>query len=1225
MSSKAAIYRSLVIALVFLITGAALEIIIPGKVRDKQWAAAKIGTRLEETLKVQIKILDKAIAEYKSGVPEINSLREGGKKFSLLVYENDSLLYWSSNKIDFDPVDVKPGSIEYVQSRNNVYRVISKKSGNKVYYLLHTIYNRYINSGEYFESGFSKDYDLPQSVDISLKPENDATLPVIENGKIVFYCSSPAPVPTGSIPYFFYFIGICFYLVFVYRLSEGKKLRSWKIAGTGILLLIMVISACICLKLAFRDFFNFRLFTPELAALSDFLPSLGQLLAFILFIICSLQLLKWWVVEKYNIEMISENQKIVPFFFTLIALAIFSLNYFLFISLIRMLVLNSTINFDFNEISEINFYTIISMLAIFGLFMISALSCRIISRIIPVKGAFRIFLPIAVIVFAILGCVCFYLNMANGFLIVCLCIMSLFQLVLLGFPKSLETKNYILSLVITCGFLAVALNQHIVTKENEFRKLFANKIINNQNIENETSLAEAENELIASNAINRFFYSNNTDHNDLEQNLKYKYFSRYLKNFDVQLMRYDSCGNDITANTLSYTNINNLYNSANRRSISNYFLFIKDVSYLGGYVAKYEICPAKIVYGHVFILLKPKIRSSEYFFEDFFETDDDKRQIRDYSYAIYVNNELVKGLGSFPGRLGKSSSFNNLPDAAIYDEEGYSYLVEKVDANTKLIVAKKSRDFRQNFHIFSFLALFYLSLTGIWFLFLYIFSTFLHRFNESKSASGINYFLQKNFNLVNLKRLFLGAKIRMALFALVFFCFSAIIYFTLSNVNRTFNERQEAELDKKMALIVSELEENLNTNNVSNEDLLIKHLSNTHEVDINVFNTSGRLTEATNTRVYIDGLLSTVMHPKAYFELSKNNRFSFKQSERIGKLSYLSMYNALFDSRHRLVGYVNLPYFSKSFDLNNEFSKYLGSLLNVFTLLLLFTFLIATAISNALTRPLQLMIRRISQFKLGSQNQPVVWNQNDEIGQLVSQYNLMIKELESSTEKLARSEREGAWREMAKQVAHEIKNPLTPMKLNIQYLQLAWARQDEGMDETFKNVCTVLINQIDALSKMAEEFSSFAKMPDAKMQSFKLSDLLNESISLFEREKDFEIISEENIPEVEVNVDKVQLQRVFTNIFKNAQQACISGHHCSVNVTVLLQNNMAVIAFKDNGSGIADELKEKIFSPNFSTKTSGMGLGLAMSKKIIESLQGNMWFESVAGNGATFYISIPFS
>jgi nitrogen fixation/metabolism regulation signal transduction histidine kinase len=235
----------------------------------------------------------------------------------------------------------------------------------------------------------------------------------------------------------------------------------------------------------------------------------------------------------------------------------------------------------------------------------------------------------------------------------------------------------------------------------------------------------------------------------------------------------------------------------------------------------------------------------------------------------------------------------------------------------------------------------------------------------------------------------------------------------------------------------------------------------------------------------------------------------------------------------------------------------------------------------------------------------------------------MILELEDSTSKLAESERQGAWKEMAKQVAHEIKNPLTPMKLSLQHLQFAIQRNDENLQEKIKKTTQLLIEQIDSLSAMAEEFSSFAKMPEPKMELINLTHVLDSAVSLFSKEENVTLDYLPLSSTIMVMADQHQLGRVFTNILKNAIQAIPEDRKGLIRIRAEVTPQQVNVSFEDNGIGISSDLRKRIFSPNFSTKNSGMGLGLAISKRIVELFGGSIHFQSVEDKGTTFYVMLP--
>jgi nitrogen fixation/metabolism regulation signal transduction histidine kinase len=390
-----------------------------------------------------------------------------------------------------------------------------------------------------------------------------------------------------------------------------------------------------------------------------------------------------------------------------------------------------------------------------------------------------------------------------------------------------------------------------------------------------------------------------------------------------------------------------------------------------------------------------------------------------------------------------------------------------------------------------------------------------------------------------------------------------------------------------------------------------------------LYDLNGNLFASSRPKVFDEGLTSKKMDPESYFNIGLLQRTEFIHDENIGKLFYLSAYVPVKNKDGKLVALLNLPYFAKQSDLEKEISTFLVALINIYVLLFGFSIIVAIFISNYLTKPLKLIQEKLGKIKLGKTNEPIEWKQQDEIGSLVSEYNRMILELQKSAELLARSERESAWREMAKQVAHEIKNPLTPMKLSIQHMQRLINDGSENLEDKIKRISKTLIEQIETLSTIATEFSNFAKMPKANLGTISISEVAENSIRLFKAEETEIIFNNAVDGRATIFADKDQLLRVFNNLIKNAIQSIPEGRKGKVEVSLSRQNGEMLISVKDNGSGISDEVVDKIFVPNFTTKSTGMGLGLAMVKNILEGINGKIWFVTSKDTGTTFYVSIP--
>jgi nitrogen fixation/metabolism regulation signal transduction histidine kinase len=346
--------------------------------------------------------------------------------------------------------------------------------------------------------------------------------------------------------------------------------------------------------------------------------------------------------------------------------------------------------------------------------------------------------------------------------------------------------------------------------------------------------------------------------------------------------------------------------------------------------------------------------------------------------------------------------------------------------------------------------------------------------------------------------------------------------------------------------------------------------------------------------------------------------------ERIGSLEYLSAYVPYFNTDNQKVAFLNLPYFRMQSVLAKEISNLAVAVINFTLLLIVITMSIAVFISGRLTTPLRMLGEGLASVGIGRKSDHLSYNGKDEIGELVKQYNVMVDEIEISAQKLADSEREYAWREMAKQIAHEIKNPLTPMKLNVQQLLKSWNDKAPGFDKTLERFTMNQIEYIDNLSSIATAFSSFAKMPASKPAEVNLLDQIRLTLELFKNTSNVIFQVEWPVEEkIIVFIDKEQLNGIFSNLFKNGIQSIPADREGIISVGINVAKHRVTVSVGDNGTGIPEDLRKKMFTPNFTTKSSGMGLGLSIVKKYVESSNGRIWFESEDDKGSVFFVELP--
>ncbi|MBQ7530590.1 MAG: HAMP domain-containing protein [Paludibacteraceae bacterium] len=469
-----------------------------------------------------------------------------------------------------------------------------------------------------------------------------------------------------------------------------------------------------------------------------------------------------------------------------------------------------------------------------------------------------------------------------------------------------------------------------------------------------------------------------------------------------------------------------------------------------------------------------------------------------------------------------------------------------------------------------------------------------------------------------LKNMKMYTKVQYLVVALVLAGFVYIFFMSTSYVRTHYEQRQQSRQQAKARYIQASLRDlyfwdmgisALNTRGLNTD---LRDLSYTYETDILVYDQHGQLVGSSVPQLLESGLISPIIAPEPYF----TDSIDLVCYEQIGSVPYLTVYTPFYNGNQLLIGYIAVPCYVSSAQVEQEVAEYIGRFLPPYVLLLILAFVIAVFVTQRLTRNMRSMADTMHHFQLGKDNY-IHYESNDELGELIRQYNAMVKQLEQSTTKLAQSERESAWRTMARQIAHEINNSLTPMKLSIQQLQRI--KGTEFFDERFDHAARLLLEQFDDLGRIASTFSDFAKMPEVHPSETDIAEKLFSAVTLM-RMSDPSVPIRYVGPEsgVPAYADAEQVGHVFTNILKNALQA-LHGHKDSDIIVILKEADRVEISISDNGPGIPEAIRSKIFMPNFTTKSTGMGLGLAIAKNIVDGSEGTITFET-SDKGTTFYI-----
>lgn len=451
---------------------------------------------------------------------------------------------------------------------------------------------------------------------------------------------------------------------------------------------------------------------------------------------------------------------------------------------------------------------------------------------------------------------------------------------------------------------------------------------------------------------------------------------------------------------------------------------------------------------------------------------------------------------------------------------------------------------------------------------------------------------------------------------------------TIFQYNEQSEEYNSGRLARKENAIVTHLEIELNTlsNSIETDEIRtilrtkLNDIATIHGLDIEIHRLDGSLLIASDKSVD-SNRESDVIVDEVLTILANDGGHRFVEKDEINNKEYHASYSYLYSKSGEVIGILHLPYLENRADQENELKEFLSRLAFGFFLMFAIGMAFALFISRYITRSIISVSEKMSETRLHKRNEKIeISGRNKEIHVLVEAYNSMVDDLEESAVKLAQSEREEAWREMAKQVAHEIKNPLTPMRLTVQSFERKFDANDPDIEFKLKEFSKTMIQQIDVMSSIASAFSDFAKMPTQKREEINFVEVVKHATEIFTEDY---ISFSSNSDSVIVNLDRLQVARIVTNLIKNAIQAIGDGENPTVKVSVYEEKNHVFLTVSDNGKGIAEDLKEKVFEPKFTTKTSGMGLGLPMIKNIIEAYEGTIAFTSDEKNGTVFSVRLP--
>jgi signal transduction histidine kinase len=1142
----------------------------------------------------------------------INKLSENSK-IQYYIYKDDALMYWSTNA--FIPENIGKLSeheIHFLKEGNGFYEVLHSESSDKrihVYALI-PVYYQFAIENKFLKNGFVWSHPFLKRFVISNKEVNKTISIVNSEGKYLFSIrvADNAAVVYNVYIVFIEFLGLVILFWSMYQIIKQLVKNKRYLISFWLLLLI-----CIGTDLLFNQFKLFSLtktsllFSSNLYASNYLGDTLGTLLIRVFLFSWSLSLLRY--VDMDAIKIKNKNWLLV---FPVIV-------YFLLIFIIQSVIQNSVISFNFYLVNTLDKYTLIS-LVIFGL----SFSCLLfLMNWIFAQTIQKSYLWY-LLAFSIIGVlVGYFTGELTDALYAVFIVLWLFTFFLFFYyEKSFFQNNRkykFLSNLILLSFIAFLTSVIVIfntsKKDIEKRKYRMEELVSERDIGEEYTLMENEKLILQDNFIKSYFKNPYLSTLDLDKRISAKYFKPFSKRYNINIYTFDKDGLPlIGVSQKEFYKLNNIRQSKKAKSISKSFYYLSIKENGEKYLGYFPLSEDTINLGFLFIEFIPKIFNSYSAYPELLLKQKNyyDEEFDNFSYAIYDDKYLIKQKGDYEYQVSFNFPAKENKEFTFYKSNDYNHIIY-FSKDKQVVLSEKNRPALSTLSVFSYMVIF--------FLFFFISIDLIGFSNRFWGEESIKNFLSGNT---------LQKQIQNSMIALVLFSLAIIGLVTMVYFQYQYNIYHNSRLLKKVNAVMKNVsqyyveEYPIYGDNTFDKVIQqkIKVLSSIHALDINVYSTKGDLLQSSQAEIFKRNLVSSKMDADAYMNLIIKQKSKYVHDEEIGKLSYLSAYQP-FRSNGKVLGYFNFPYYGKQKSFQEDLSYFLVALVNVYVIFLIAAALLAVFLSRSITNSLTLISDNIKGVQFGKNNQQIKWKNDDEIGLLVKQYNLMLVELEKSADLLAKSEREGAWREMAKQVAHEIKNPLTPMKLSIQHLQRALKDNSPDIKELTEKISQRMIEQIDNLSNIATAFSDFAKMPQGTFQKIDIYPILFSTVDLFRETENIEINVNAFKEELFINGDKNQLMRVFTNILKNASQAIPENKIGIIDIALEETTDDYIISIKDNGVGIAEEKRDKIFEPNFTTKNSGTGLGLAICKNIIERMNGNIWFDSVVDKHTIFYIQLP--
>lgn len=1108
------------------------------------------------------------------------------QNITFFVFDNQKLAYWSDNTIS--PIyQLLKQDAKMFFSGNAWYLMHYGKQDNREFFILTLIKKQYPFENEYIRNEFQKDFNVSSTAEVYNEPCDNTFYVNDLDGNFLLSLSSGSSSGTCAWQHewalLFCIIGFAFFLLFLVQFPREKYLAKLLTYCA-----VLLVGAALY-KIPMLDYPPIDKDVAQLY--SGFLGMM--IIAFFVF--------------SVNVKIRSE----------ILSYVIFALVSFLICGtatgFIKSLALHSNIKMELFNLLSSNILSYISYFLIACLLFLYFVFCFRFARSFEYEKKYSLAILLALcVLFPIL--LYFVINPSEfyGFLVLFYLITTV-SIVLFTYYKKDERSTFIMKilfLVLSVVYVETAVSMYLNKHKELLRKEIATALADEQDGVAEAYLASVYKSTRKDAVLKKLMRQQGQKDVEIKNYLQKTYFTGWLNRYELECT---VCGTDT-----SFTTTNKLDNCERyfKQMIMSSGKSISDTNYYfinnqDGNITYFDSIQYAMPNGStakLYIEMHSKQNSQEFGYPKILLDDEIQTiDIGNFSSAKYKNGNLIakRGYARYPQKLDLQCDETFTTS---YDEQLHIvHLIYKINNQFIVVVSNRTYQFKNYLMWFPYIFLYFLLLMLV----------FLKCYD--KTSVTLNHSLSAKIKQ-SLVGLLLGAFVIVAVSVILFI--------------KSYNERQQKRfLEEKVVSVAKRFSQtyqdfpSLPLSEKAYIKNLLVELSSVYATDVNLFDVNGDLYASSRPEIFQFRLVNEKMPTRAYVQMIEKSRSTFSQEESIGDLQYLSSYIAVTNTQNQVLGYLNLPDFSNEEEFKQQMVGLIMGLLNILVILLLFAAIISVIIAKRVSEPLTILQNKMTSVVVGEENEKIDLQVPDELTGVIQNYNEMIDKLSVSAEKLAKAERESAWREMARQIAHEIKNPLTPMKLSLQLLNRSWDEKDERFESRLKSISKTMIEQIDTLADTATSFSDFAKLSKVNLEKIDINELIQSCVVIFSHDENVEVRAE--LPETPVFVlaDKEKTIRLFNNLIKNAIQSIPKERQGLVRVTVSKseKSDFAIIKVIDNGRGIPEEIQSRIFELHFTTKSTGSGFGLAICKSVAESSNGRIYFETEQDKGTTFCVELPLA